>query len=89
MHIYTTGDMKIIHSIDIGNVSLGKLALSPSSDKNNFVCFSSNHDEGIVKVYDLLYLAYKVSIKAHKSPVLKLSLNNKGDLLATCSCKVI
>lgn len=88
MHIYTTGDMKIIHSIDIGNVSLGKLALSPSSDKNNFVCFSSNHDEGIVKVYDLLYLAYKVSIKAHKSPVLKLSLNNKGDLLATCSCKV-
>jgi len=87
MHIYTTGDMKIIHSIDIGNVSLGKLVLSPSSDKNNFVCFSSNSDEGLVKVYDLLYLSYKVSIKSHKSPVLKLSLNNKGDLLATCSCK--
>ena len=88
LHVYTTSNMKMIHSIDIGNVSLGKLALSPSSDKNNFVVYSSNVDEGIVKVYDLLFLAFKVSIKAHKSPVLKLSLNSKADLLATCSCKV-
>src|SRR4051794_6242340 len=55
LHIYTTSDMKILHTIDIGTVSLNKLILSPSGDKNNFICFSPSSDEGIVKVYDLLY----------------------------------
>jgi WD40 repeat protein len=87
MHIYTTGDMKILHTIDVGAVTLGKLVLSANSDKNNFVCFSSSNDEGMVKVYDLLYLSFKTSIKAHKSPILKMALNYKGDMLATCSCK--
>lgn len=87
LHIYTTGDMKILHTIDVGTVNLGKLALSPNSDKNNFVCFSSSNDEGMVRVYDLLYLSFKTSIKAHKSPILKMAINYKGDMLATCSCK--
>jgi autophagy-related protein 18 len=87
IHIYATGNMKILHTIDVGIVNLGKLVLSPSSDKNNYVCYSSSIDEGIVKVYDLLYLSLKTTIKAHKSPILKISINYKGDLLATCSCK--
>jgi autophagy-related protein 18 len=87
IHIYATGNMKILHTIDVGIVNLGKLVLSPSSDKNNFICYSSSIDEGIVKVYDLLYLSLKTTIKAHKSPILKISINYKGDLLATCSCK--
>ncbi len=87
LHIYTTGDMKIMNTIDVGTVSLGKLVLSANSEKNNFVCFSSSNDEGMVKVYDLLYLSFKSSIKAHKSPILKMTLNYKGDMLATCSCK--
>jgi WD40 repeat protein len=87
LHIYTTGDMKIMNTIDVGTVTLGKLVLSANSDKNNFVCFSSSSDEGMVKVYDLLYLSFKTSIKAHKSPILKMTLNYKGDMLATCSCK--
>jgi len=88
MHIYATGEMKVIHSIDINNVTLGKLVLSNNSDSNNFVCFSSSQDEGLVKVFDILSLNWKVSIKAHKSPILRMSLNNDGTLLATCSCKV-
>lgn len=87
LHIYTTGDMKILHTIDVGVVTLGKLVLSANSDKNNYVCFSSSSDEGMVKVYDLLYLSMKTNIKAHKSPILKMSLNYNGDMLATCSCK--
>jgi WD40 repeat protein len=87
LHIYTTGDMKIMNTIDVGTVTLGKLVLSANSEKNNFVCFSSSSDEGMVKVYDLLYLSFKTSIKAHKSPILKMALNFKGDMLATCSCK--
>jgi autophagy-related protein 18 len=87
IHIYATGNMKILHTIDVGIVNLGKLVLSPNSDKNNYICYSSSVDEGIVKIYDLLYLSLKTTIKAHKSPILKISINYKGDLLATCSCK--
>jgi WD40 repeat protein len=87
LHIYATGNMKILHTIDVGTITLGKLVLSPNSDKNNYVCYSSSSDEGIVKVYDLLYLSLKTSVKAHKSPILKIAINYKGDLLATCSCK--
>jgi len=88
MHIYTTAEMKILHTIDVGYVSLGKLVLSSNSDKLNFVCFSSASDEGLVKVYDLLYLSFKTNIKAHKCPILKMAINMAGDMLATCSCKV-
>jgi WD40 repeat protein len=87
LHIYTTGDMKILHSIDMGKVGLGKLVLSPNAEKNNFACFSSSEDDGVVKVYDLLYLIFKNSIRAHKSQILKIAINNKGELLCTCSLK--
>ncbi len=87
LHIYSTGDMKILHTIDVGSVTLGKLVLSSNSEKNNWVCFSSSNDEGLVKVYNTLYPSMKTHIKAHKSPILKMCLNSVGDRLATCSCK--
>lgn len=88
LHIYSTGDMKHLHTFDIVDISLGKLALSCNSEKNVWLCFSSSQDDGVVKVYDALYPQYlKVQIKAHKSPILKMCLNNDGDRLATCSCK--
>jgi autophagy-related protein 18 len=85
MHVYTLSKIERYHTFEIGYVVLGKLALSPSSDKNNYVCCSSN--EGMVKVYDLTERCSKASIKAHKSPILKMVMNLKGDKLATCSCK--
>ena len=88
LHIYSTGDMKILHIYEINNISLGKLILSNNINKNVWVCFSSSLDEGEVKIYDALYPStIKIQIKAHKSPILKLSLSDKGDRLATCSCK--
>ena len=88
LHIYSTGDMKILHIYEINNISLGKLILSNNINKNVWVCFSSSKDEGDVKIYDALYPStIKIQIKAHKSPILKLSLSDKGDRLATCSCK--
>ena len=88
LHIYSTGDMKILHIYEINNISLGKLILSNNINKNVWVCFSSSIDEGEVKIYDALYPStIKIQIKAHKSPILKLSLSDKGDRLATCSCK--
>ena len=88
LHIYSTGDMKVLHIYEIENISLGKLILSNNINKNVWVCFSSSIDEGEVKIYDALYPStIKIQIKAHKSPILKLSLSDKGDRLATCSCK--
>ena len=87
LHIYSTGDMKILHTVDVGTVTLGKLVLSPNSEKNNWVCFSSSSDEGVVKVYDTLFTSMKTHIKAHKSPILKMAINANGDMLSTSSCK--
>ena len=88
LHIYSTGDMKVLHTFEISDISLGKLVLSGNSDKNVWLCFSTSKDEGVVKVYDTLYpTSVKSQIKAHKSPILKMCLNFEGDRLATCSCK--
>ncbi len=88
LHIYSTGDMKVLHTFEISDISLGKLVLSGNSEKNVWLCFSTSKDEGVVKVYDTLYpTAVKTQIKAHKSPILKMCLNYEGDRLATCSCK--
>ena len=88
LHIYSTGDMKVLHTFEISDISLGKLVLSGNSEKNVWLCFSTSKDEGVVKVYDTLYpTSVKTQIKAHKSPILKMCLNNEGDRLATCSCK--
>ena len=88
IHIFSTGEINLLHSYDVSNICLGKLILSNNIDKNVWVCFSSSTDQGEVKIYDALYPSTKkIQIKAHKSPILKLSLSNKGDRLATCSCK--
>ena len=88
IHIFSTGEINKLHSYEVSNICLGKLILSNNVDKNVWVCFSSSTDQGEVKIYDALYPSTKkIQIKAHKSPILKLSLSNKGDKLATCSCK--
>ena len=88
IHIFSTGEIKNMHSFNVSNLCLGEIVLSNNTDKNVRVCFSSSVDQGEVKVYDTLYPpTKKILIKAHKSPILKLSLSDKGDRLATCSCK--
>ena len=39
IHIYSTGDMKVLRIIEISDISLGKLVLSGNSDKNAWLCF--------------------------------------------------
>ena len=89
MKIYDSSNLKLIQTVEIGYVLLGKLVLSSFSESNNYVCFTSQCDQRLIRVYDLFLQYFKESIVAHKSPVLKLSLNYKGDLIASCSCKVI
>ena len=88
LHIYATNTMNFLRSIQVSDITLGNLILSRNSDKNNYFCYSTSKDEGMVNVYDALdYKGVKVQIKAHKSPILKMCLNYEGDRLATCSCK--
>ena len=88
LHVYATEDMSEIHNIDIGtDISANHICLSPSSDKNNFLIYSKSDDEGIIKVYDLLYLTYKTSIQAHKTKIEKMNINSHGNLMVTTSIK--
>jgi len=88
LYIYSTGDMKILYTINVKDITLGKLVLSPNSDKNVWLCFSSSTDGGEIQVYDTLYPStVKTRFQAHKSPIMKICLNKEGDRLATCSCK--
>ena len=88
LYIYSTGDMEMLQTFSLIEISLGKLVLSSNVDKNVWLCFSTSKDEGRVQVYDTLNPTLAVTyIKAHKSPILKMCLNREGDKLATCSCK--
>jgi WD40 repeat protein len=79
--------MKILHTIYSGEINLGKIVLSPNFNENSFLCYSSIEDEGIVKIYETIYPKNIKNIKAHKSPIMKIAINNNGDRLATCSVK--
>ena len=87
LYIFSLEEMKILHTIYSGSINLGKIVLSPNYMENNYLCYSSVQDEGIVKIYETNYPKNIKNIKAHKSPIMKISINNKGDRLATCSCK--
>ena len=39
LHIYSTGDMKVLQIFEISDISLGNLVLSGNSDKNVLVIF--------------------------------------------------
>eukprot|EP00826_Nyctotherus_ovalis_P037314 TRINITY_DN3395_c0_g3_i1.p1 TRINITY_DN3395_c0_g3~~TRINITY_DN3395_c0_g3_i1.p1 ORF type:complete len:172 (+),score=22.47 TRINITY_DN3395_c0_g3_i1:194-709(+) len=86
MHIYDMKTLKFIHSLAISN-PLVRFALSPATE-NCYLVYSDNVERGIVTVYDAQNLIIKQTIDAHKTPVFRLSVNIKGSLLATCSCKV-
>jgi WD40 repeat protein len=88
LHIYETKSMNFLYSYVVSDITLGNLILSKNSEKNNWFCYSTSKDEGMVNVYDAMdQKGVKVQIKAHKSPVFKMCLNYEGDRLATCSCK--
>lgn len=88
IHIYSTEDMTSLHKIDIGNnITPNHIVLSSSSEKNNFLIYSTSENEGIIKVYDLLYLSYKGTFQAHKTQIEQMNINSNGDMVVTCSIK--
>jgi WD40 repeat protein len=85
IHIFSTNDMEELHTLDIIEININSIALSPSSEKNNFLIYSDSNNEGIIKVYDLLNLTFKNKFLAHKCKLRVVSINYYGNLIVTCS----
>lgn len=93
--IYNLSKLRLIHTIkfeeDIITIEKsfyqGQICLSPNSEENNYLVYSISQYNGILKIFDVLYLTYVNFIQAHKNPILKLCINSKGNLLASCSKK--
>lgn len=85
IHIYNMTNIKFLVSVNV-NFTLGRLALSPSSDCP-YLGYSDKIETGSVVIYDVHALVQKKVIDAHKSPILKLVINYYGTHIATCSCK--
>ena len=91
--IYNLSNMKLLHSIileeDIINTEKtyyqGKICLSKNSEENNYLIYSISQSQGLIKVFDALYLTYVNFIHAHKNPIFKMCINSKGNLFASCS----
>ena len=79
-------NVKFVHALDV-KYSLARFALSPSSD-NCYLVYTDNVETGQVIVYDAHNFSTRQTIEAHKTPVLKISVNFSGTFMATCSCKV-
>ena len=91
--IYNLSNMKLLHELkleeDIINEEKsfyqGKICLSPNSEENNYLVYSIGQYQGLIKIYDALYLNYVNFFPAHKNPLFKMCINSKGNILATCS----
>ena len=88
LHIYSTCEFENLHNIDLVNeIYPNLICLSPSVEYNNYLLYSTNQNEGIIKVYDLQYLTYKTSFQAHVSAIEKMNINHKGNMVVTSSVK--
>ena len=64
LHIYETKSMNFLYSYVVSDITLGNLILSKNSEKNNWFCYSTSKDEGMVNVYDAMdQKGVKVQIK--------------------------
>ena len=93
IYIYNLLNMQLLHSIKLEEDIItteksfyqGQICLSPNSDENNYLVYSNSQRQGLLKIYDALYLTYVNFIQAHKNPLFKMCINSKGNLLASCS----
>ena len=78
--------MKLLHSIELES-SLCRFALSPSAE-NPYLAYADSIELGRISIYDVNQLYGRPAINAHKSPILKVAISFKGNVIATASCQV-
>lgn len=66
---------------------MGRVAMSSSPYKQNYLIYSDSLDTGMLRVFNLDENRLVSSFEAHESPVLKVSVDYYGKLAATCSCR--
>jgi len=84
--IYRTRDLLLEGSVEV-NLSLARFALSPSNE-NSYLVYSDTVENGKLTIFNTIDCKVIKSIEPHKSPIMKVSVNEKGNMMATCSCKV-
>jgi len=85
IHIYNMTNMKFLVSVNV-SFTLGRLALSPSSDCP-YLVYSDSIENGNLVIYDVHALIQKKEVLAHKSPIIRLAINYYGSYIVTASCK--
>lgn len=88
IHIYDITTMKLLHSIDTLPNSSGVSTMSSDSE-SSVLAYPSNSSTGEITIFDCINLRPLSILKAHKTAVTRMTFNQKGDLLATASDKVI
>lgn len=82
--LYSLQGMKLLSKIEVDN-HLGRIVLSPNSTYNPYLLYSSSVNEGLLTVYDTHAKERINIIKCHRTPILKITINYSGNLVATCS----
>eukprot|EP01119_Soliformovum_irregulare_P012131 TRINITY_DN3137_c0_g1_i3.p1 TRINITY_DN3137_c0_g1~~TRINITY_DN3137_c0_g1_i3.p1 ORF type:complete len:314 (-),score=42.49 TRINITY_DN3137_c0_g1_i3:192-1133(-) len=86
IHIYDISTMKILHTIDTVPNPKGICALAVS-EENCYLAYPNSIEKGSIVIFDALTLQMFNVINAHKTPVSRLTINEAGTLMATCSAK--
>lgn len=82
--LYSLQGMKLIAKIEADN-HLGRIVLSPNGIYNPYLLYSQTVNEGVLSIFDTHAKEKVNAIKCHKTPILKISINYSGNLVATCS----
>lgn len=85
LYIHNINDMKVLHVIsDTPPNTLGIFGLS--SDVNRcYLAYPGSCSKGEVNIFDTINLRAVVTINAHNNPVVNMTFNSQGNLLATAS----
>ena len=76
--------MRLLQKIECDN-HLGRIQMSANSLINPYLLYSQSCKEGILTIYDTHQQSIISSVYCHKTPILKMSINYYGNLVATCS----
>lgn len=87
IHIYDLSSMKLLHTLDTPPNPRGACALSPNDDNCYLAYPTGSGTSGEVCLFDALNLQTLNVISAHKSPVVTMTFNYTGTMLATASDK--
>ena len=78
--------MHKLFSIEVDG-SFVRLALTPGQT-NCYLAYTADILKGDITVYDLITCTKQISINAHTKPLIQMTFNQKGNLLATASANV-